>query len=131
MVRPYGTTSKPCGLTPCEATRYILTRHAAGPSISSLPRFSRLAWPYGAQGVGWIERGFIGMERNTVGTLKVPAAGLSVEVGTREKSVQLAVTRFGMSSRVDLTMVEADALATLLSVAYFDAFNAAPAGVVR
>lgn len=70
------------------------------------------------------------MGNNTLGTVNVPAAGLTIKVGTRDKAVQLAVTRFGMPFSVDLTMGEADALAMALAVAYSEALSAAPAGVV-
>lgn len=73
------------------------------------------------------------MGNNTLGTVKVPAAGLTIEVYTlRElpKKVQLNVTRYGLPFTVELTMAEADQLSMALAVAYSEALSAAPAGVV-
>lgn len=67
------------------------------------------------------------------GTVKVPAAGLSLDINThpeRPKKVQLQVTRYGLPFSVELTMAEADQLSMALAMAYSEALSASPAGVV-
>lgn len=74
------------------------------------------------------------MGKHTIGTVKVPTAGLSVEVYTlrqRPKMVQLQVTRYGLPFSVELSMAEADELSMALAMAYSEALSAAPAGLVR
>lgn len=69
----------------------------------------------------------------TLNTVKVPSAGLTINVGTlleRPKSVTLAITRYGVPILVELTINEADALSMALAVAYSEALSASPVGVI-
>ena len=73
------------------------------------------------------------MEKNTIGMVIVPSAGLSIGVSTyadRPKKVQLQVRRHGLPFNVELTMAETDALAMALAMAYSEALSDSPVGVV-